>query len=251
MKLFHATYRAHLNSIFAHGLGAVQKKNWDISVDGSVCFAEDMDLAISFCEAADKVSDEVFDSGIVCLEVDSESLMDELLFLDHNFLPGDDDDAWCFLYEGVVPPEHLKVCWKGNLKDVNEGDNMIVDLILDRKDSRTYNAHDFYMACMGYGRIADDITRAMDGGTEADVKAALCKYIVDNEYNPLLCDYIRRINWIGKTPPAIEEAAAVAFENACKAREAEASLDDKLAQAKAACEEASGRCNTKSEFVKE
>lgn len=53
---------------------------------------------------------------------------------------------------------------------------MIIDLILDRKDNilegftDDYNAHDFYMECMGYNSIfygiADGITRAMDGGTE-------------------------------------------------------------------------------------
>lgn len=102
---------------------------------------------------------------------------------------------------------------------------MIVDLILDRKDSRKYNAHDFYMDCMGYGRIAHDITRAMDGGTEDDVKAALCKYISDNEYNPLLCSYICRLDWLCKSDPIIEEAAAAAFDEACKRREVEDVLD--------------------------
>ena len=56
---------------------------------------------------------------------------------------------------------------------------MIIDLILDRKDNlqdgiKSYNAHDFYTDCMSYNGIfngiADGITRAMDGGTEADVK---------------------------------------------------------------------------------
>lgn len=110
---------------------------------------------------------------------------------------------------------------------------MIVDLILDRKDSREYNAHDFYMDCMRYGRVGDDITRAMDGGTEEDVKRALCAYIAKNEYNPLLRDYICRINWLGKTEPYIEEAAALAFDAACKSQEIEASLEERLVDAQA------------------
>lgn len=53
---------------------------------------------------------------------------------------------------------------------------MIIDLILDRKDNEqfdgvdTYKAHDFYFSCMRYGSIADKITRAMDEGTEEEVK---------------------------------------------------------------------------------
>lgn len=105
--------------------------------------------------------------------------------------------------------------------------DMIVDLILDRKDkafdarvgldekSLNYNAHDFYMACRSYGRISDDITKAMDGGTEEEVKAALCKYILENEYNPVICDYIQKLDWLSKSHYVIEHAAAQAFQAAC------------------------------------
>ena len=83
---------------------------------------------------------------------------------------------------------------------------MIIDLILDRKDNAkfdgidTYNAHDFYMECMGYNGIfkgiADGITSAMDYGTEAEVKKELCNYIINNGYNEKICDYINSVNWI-------------------------------------------------------
>ena len=79
---------------------------------------------------------------------------------------------------------------------------MIIDLILDRKDNEqfdgvdTYKAHDFYFSCMGYGSIADKITRAMDYGTEEDVKKALCRYIDDNEYNEKIKDYINSRDWL-------------------------------------------------------
>ena len=83
---------------------------------------------------------------------------------------------------------------------------MIIDLILDRKDNAefdgidTYNAHDFYVRCMEYNGIfngiADGITKAMDCGTEADVKKELCKYITSNGYNEKICDYINSVNWI-------------------------------------------------------
>lgn len=128
---------------------------------------------------------------------------------------------------------------------------MIVDRILDRKDGKPYSAHDFYMDCLGYGRIGDDITRAMDFGTEEEVKRALCKYVVENEYNPLICDYICRINWLGKTDPVIEEAAALAFNAACRAREAEVELDKKLAEATERSETTGGSEINKNDFIKE
>ena len=183
MKLFHATYRAYLDSILEHGLCVVQRKNWDISTDAGVCFAGDMELAISFSETAEDVDEEVYKSGIVCFEVDSVCLVDGLLGLDPNWKDEEYPEA-CFLYRGVVRAEDLKIVFEENIMEDKEDNRMIVDLILDRKDDAFdrlgYNAHDFYMACMSYGRIADDITRAMDGGTEEDVKAALKKYVLDS-----------------------------------------------------------------------
>lgn len=83
---------------------------------------------------------------------------------------------------------------------------MIIDLILDRKDdieggyTDAYNPHDFYMECMGYNSIfdgiADGITRAMDSGTEEQVKNELCLYILKNEYNPKICEFINSVNWL-------------------------------------------------------
>lgn len=110
MKLYHATYGANLESIFRLGLGALQKKNWVFTVDGGVCFADDMDLAISFCETAEDVCDEVYNSGIVCLEVDSEDLDSSLLFLDPNYHPCDGKSS-CFLYRGVIAPEFCEICF--------------------------------------------------------------------------------------------------------------------------------------------
>lgn len=41
-----------------------------------------------------------------------------------------------------------------------------------------------------------DISRAMDYGTEEDVKKALCDYIDNNEYNPEIKKYIRSKEWM-------------------------------------------------------
>lgn len=79
---------------------------------------------------------------------------------------------------------------------------MIIDRILDRKDNAefdgvdSYKPHDFYFDVLYYGRIGDNITRAMDYGTENDVKKALCDYVISNEYNPNICDYINSVNWL-------------------------------------------------------
>lgn len=74
---------------------------------------------------------------------------------------------------------------------------MIIDLILERKNGIRYNPKDFYNYCMGYmDGIGDDITRAMDYGTETDVKKALCDYIIEQEYNPEICLYVCSVNWL-------------------------------------------------------
>ena len=81
---------------------------------------------------------------------------------------------------------------------------MIVDRILDRKGFEEdgvmdyYNPREFYHDMMEYGGSGFDIARAMDYGTEDDVRKELCKYIDRNNYNPQIKDYINRVNWIGE-----------------------------------------------------
>lgn len=81
---------------------------------------------------------------------------------------------------------------------------MIIDLILDRADEKregkeSYNPHRFYTDCIRYGSIGDGITRAMDGGTEHDVKRELCSYIVHGDYNLDICNFILSVDWISST----------------------------------------------------
>lgn len=93
---------------------------------------------------------------------------------------------------------------------------MIIDLILDRRDNENiieagfthaampngeliplaYDARKFYRDAMRYGEIAHGITAAMDGGEEDDVRRELCNYILRNEYNPDICEYVNARNWI-------------------------------------------------------
>lgn len=80
---------------------------------------------------------------------------------------------------------------------------MIVDLILDRRDNMkcgkdSYKPHDFYFDCMAYGDVGAGITRALDEGTEHDVKRELIKYIVVNNYSLDIIDFILSAWWINQ-----------------------------------------------------
>lgn len=86
---------------------------------------------------------------------------------------------------------------------------MIVDMILDRKDGTPYNAKAFYDYCMeeqtvfGY-YIGGEIATAMDIKRNEQVQAALCKYIMEQGYNPEICDYISEgVNRNGGSFPAV------------------------------------------------
>ena len=76
---------------------------------------------------------------------------------------------------------------------------MIIYLILDRKDGHEYNARDFYCDVMEYESTFNfnrAISRAMDYGTENDVKKALCDYVINHRYNTEICTYINSVNWL-------------------------------------------------------
>ena len=79
---------------------------------------------------------------------------------------------------------------------------MIIDEILDRKAGRPYNAKAFYNYCMDY---FDGL-----GDTIGDVQEALCGYILQQDYNPEICDYVRSVNWIedDKLNPMCENCKA-------------------------------------------
>ena len=82
---------------------------------------------------------------------------------------------------------------------------MIIDMILDRKGFEEvgfvdyYDSKHFYDMMMAYGEDGGsgwDIARAMDYGTEDDVRRELCEYIDRNQYNPEIKDYINSVEWI-------------------------------------------------------
>jgi hypothetical protein len=82
------------------------------------------------------------------------------------------------------------------LKEGKQLNEMVIDLILDRQDGFKYTPEDFYRDAMMYGDVAHEITRAMDEGTEEDIKKALCKYVKDNKYNSKICAFINSVNWL-------------------------------------------------------
>ena len=76
---------------------------------------------------------------------------------------------------------------------------MIIDEILDRKDGGTYDAKDFCSFVMEEESIWDlprDISRALDSGENEDVQKALCNYIIEQGYNPAICDFVKSQVWI-------------------------------------------------------
>lgn len=77
---------------------------------------------------------------------------------------------------------------------------MIIDLILDRKSGEAYEPREFYYDVVGYGEIWPDlawpIARAIDEGTEQDVKNELCAYIDKAGYNTVIKEYINSVEWL-------------------------------------------------------
>jgi hypothetical protein len=114
---------------------------------------------------------------------------------------------------------------KSSKKKMNE---MVIDVILDRQDDDTvwtddgpvpYSPEAFYRAIVDYGDVAWGITRAMDSGTEADVKKALKQYITDNGYAERIKDYIDSVNWLEETYKGRKSVNEISIEKAKAATE--------------------------------
>lgn len=89
---------------------------------------------------------------------------------------------------------------------------MLVDFILDRKDAADYGevyepkelydyVSDLYADCVEWkqdegAKIYEKILQALDYGTEKDVRGALCNYIIKNNYNCAICDFICTQKWL-------------------------------------------------------
>ena len=77
---------------------------------------------------------------------------------------------------------------------------MVIDYILDRRDGKKYKALDFYRYAMQESScldgMFDGLTKAMDYGTEEDVRRELNAYIKNEGYNPEICEYIDSVKWL-------------------------------------------------------
>lgn len=85
---------------------------------------------------------------------------------------------------------------------------MIIDVILDRQEGIIDYAPETHLrAIYDYATDAGmtDIATAVDSGNEADVKAALMRYITACGYPSALLDYIASVRWT-------DDATAVAAE---------------------------------------
>lgn len=122
--LYHATFKAYIPEIKKYGLGAKQHKNWEISTDGVVCLTNDPEVANDFCECAEDVPEDIFESGIVVFMIDERCLDKNKLFVDPNVNIDEDDDNYddtveYLIYKGVIPSNQLVVINnKGVIKGV-------------------------------------------------------------------------------------------------------------------------------------
>lgn len=107
MILYHATYAEYLPSILKQGLIPDLHRSYAGSdTAGLVFFSYDQDHAVAYAEAADEVSDDVYNSGIVVLEIDSAVLDGSLYVEDPNEM--DADVAGLNLaYAGCVPVDAI------------------------------------------------------------------------------------------------------------------------------------------------
>lgn len=97
--LYHATFGCYLDNIITDGLMPNNVKNYYDSKDSCIYLANELDIAASYCEAAE-VDDEIYDSGIYIIYIDTNGLDDSKLIEDENVL---DDDS-TFEYHGVIKP---------------------------------------------------------------------------------------------------------------------------------------------------
>lgn len=76
---------------------------------------------------------------------------------------------------------------------------MIIDFILDRMDGCSYDSKEFYDYVTEESSVFDfcsNIARALDSGTEQDIKEQLCNYIEQENYNPEIKNYVNSVSWL-------------------------------------------------------
>ena len=104
--LYHATFIAFDKSIRSRGLRKnTEHKNWEDSKK-VVYLATSADIALSYAETAEDVSDEIYDSGIIIYQVEVKNLDDKKIKGDRA-VRGSSGDT--IEYHADIPSRHLKV----------------------------------------------------------------------------------------------------------------------------------------------
>ena len=105
--LYHATYKALLPLIKRDGLDTRKAAlAWEDSKPGIVYLANAPNVAESYAETADEVSDEIYDSGIVVLEIPTKGLDISKLHDDRNVRGNAPSDT--FEYHGQILWSRIK-----------------------------------------------------------------------------------------------------------------------------------------------
>jgi hypothetical protein len=98
--LYHATYKPLLKKIQVDGLDTTKsKKAWEDSKPGLVYLAKDIDVAGSYAESSEMVSDDWIDN-IIILHIDANKLDQSKLSVDQNV---QDNQGDTLEYAGVIP----------------------------------------------------------------------------------------------------------------------------------------------------
>ena len=105
--LYHASYRPLLRSIKLNGLGGKgsEAKKWEDSKPGVVYLATSQEVAESYAEASDAVTNEWLDE-IVVLKIKTGKLDPSRFSIDHNVL---DNEGDTLEYYGIIPSSEITV----------------------------------------------------------------------------------------------------------------------------------------------
>jgi hypothetical protein len=107
-KLYHATYKYNLPSIKRKGLDTRDVNSiWSDSKKGVIYLSDDPFVAESYAEIAEDIDDEIYDSGIVILEIDLGDLDLSKLKDDENVKS--DDPSRTYEYHGEIPFSSIRI----------------------------------------------------------------------------------------------------------------------------------------------
>lgn len=110
-KLYHATYAPLIKKIKKEGLGGPSaRKKWEDSKKGVTYWATDPEIAYSYAESSEMVSDDWLDE-IVVFECDIENFDLHKLFVDKNVLLDNDCDIdeVTFEYHDIMDFNKLRI----------------------------------------------------------------------------------------------------------------------------------------------